>query len=86
MIRSQASESLGWLYRWFACALLVLAGLSYLSLVSYHNPWWADHTVGSTPIFNLLLLAYGTPALLAVIISRFPQLAPSSTGQAPEKP
>jgi len=76
MIRSRASESLAWLYQWFARALLLLAGFSYLSLISYHNPWWADHTVGGRPIFNLLLLAYAAPALLATIISRFAQLAP----------
>lgn len=76
MLRAGASESLAWLYRWFARALLVLAGLSYLSLVTYHNPWWGHHTVGNTPIFNLLLLAYAVPALLAVVIGRLPQLAP----------
>lgn len=76
--RSRASESLAWLYRWFARILLVLAGLSYLSLVTYHNPWWSSHTVGSTPVFNLLLLAYGAPVILALIISKLPQLAPSS--------
>lgn len=76
MIRAGASESLAWLYRWFARALLVLAGLSYLSLVTYHNPWWGHHTVGNTPIFNLLLLAYAAPPLLAVVIGQFPRLAP----------
>ena len=76
MVRSRASESLVWLYRWFARILLVLAGLSYLSLVVYHNPWWSSHTVGSTPVFNLLLLAYGAPVILAMMISKLPQLAP----------
>ncbi|TGN38894.1 DUF2339 domain-containing protein [Marinobacter confluentis] len=77
MIRSRASESLARLYRWFARALLVMAGLSYLSLMIYHNPWWGQHSVGDTPVFNLLLLAYGAPVLLAVALSRSPQLVPS---------
>jgi len=77
MFRSRASESLARLYRWLARLLLVLAGLSYLSLVTYHNPWWGNHTVGNTPVFNLLLLAYAGPALLALMIGKFPRLAPS---------
>ena len=76
MVRARTSESLAWLYRWFARILLVLAGLGYLSLVTLHNPWWSQHTVGNTPVFNLLLLSYGAPVLLCAWISRFPQLAP----------
>ncbi|MBW4934088.1 DUF2339 domain-containing protein [Marinobacter sp. F4206] len=76
MVRAGASQSLAWLYRLFARMLLVLASLSYLSILILLNPWWAESSVGDTPIFNLLLPAFGGPVLLALMVSRFPQLAP----------
>jgi len=35
-----------------------------------HNPLWSAEGIGSTPVFNLLLIAYGLPVLLAAIIYR----------------
>lgn len=76
-IRSRASETLGWLYRWLGWVLLVLAGLSYLTLITVNNPWWQSSAViGETPVFNLLLLAYGVPVLLALVLGRFDELIP----------
>ncbi|HTN33549.1 MAG TPA: DUF2339 domain-containing protein, partial [Marinobacter sp.] len=75
-VRARASQSLAWLYRLFAKVLLVLSGISYLTLLTLHNPWWGDSLIGSTPVFNLLLLAFGGPVVLAVTISRFPEIAP----------
>jgi uncharacterized membrane protein len=31
------------------------------------NPLWSDQAVGATPLFNLLLLAYGAPVIVAVL-------------------
>ncbi|WP_417516739.1 DUF2339 domain-containing protein [Marinobacter sp.] len=75
-VRAKASQSLAWLYRLFSWILLALSGISYLTLLTLHNPWWSDGTIGSTPIFNMLLPAFGGPVLLALVISRFPEIAP----------
>ncbi|CAN0580768.1 unnamed protein product, partial [Ectocarpus sp. 12 AP-2014] len=75
-VRARVSESLAWLYRLFSWVLLGLAGVSYLTLLTWHNPWWGSEAISATPVFNLLLLAYGAPVLLALAVSRFPQLAP----------
>ncbi|MBW7470770.1 DUF2339 domain-containing protein [Marinobacter sp. F4218] len=76
MVRATASQSLAWLYRLFARILLALAGLSYASLLTVLNPWWGGSNIGDTPVFNLLLPAYGGPVILALLISRFPALVP----------
>jgi len=76
VIRARASETLVWLYRLFAWILLAMAGLSYLVAVVVHNPWWTSGVIGATPVFNLLLLAYGAPVLLALVISRYRELVP----------
>ena len=75
-VRAKASQSLAWLYRLFSWVLLALSSLSYLSLLTLHNPWWGDSVIGATPIFNMLLPAFGGPVLLALVISRFPKIAP----------
>ncbi len=76
MVRARASQSLAWLYRLFSRLLLGLSALSYITLVTVHNPWWEGSVVGDTAIFNWLLPAYGGPVLLALAVSRFPVLAP----------
>ncbi|MDK8463566.1 DUF2339 domain-containing protein [Marinobacter sp. SS13-12] len=76
MVRARASQSLEWLYRLFSWILLGLSILSYLTLVTVHNPWWGDSVIGDAAIFNMLLPAFGGPVLLVLVASRFPQLAP----------
>lgn len=76
VFRASVAGALGWLYRLLARVLLVLSVLSYLVLVVVHNPWWATSVVGDTPVFNMLLLAYGAPVLLALANSRFSDLVP----------
>lgn len=75
-VRAKASQSLAWLYRLFSWVLLALSSLSYLTLLTLHNPWWGDSMIAATPIFNMLLPAFGGPVLLALVISRFPEIAP----------
>ncbi|MEP3970670.1 MAG: DUF2339 domain-containing protein [Marinobacter sp.] len=76
MVRAGASLSLAWLYRLFSWILLGLSTLSYLFLVTVHNPWWGGIAIGDTAILNVLLPAFGGPVLLALAVSRFPRLAP----------
>ena len=76
MVRAGASESLAWLYRLFSRILVALSMLSYLALVTLHNPWWGGGHIGDAPIINMLLPGYGGPILLALAVSRFPLLAP----------
>lgn len=75
-VRAKFSQSLAWLYRLFSWVLLTLSVISYLTLLTLHNPWWSGGFIGSTPIFNMLLPAFGGPVLLALVISRFPKIAP----------
>ncbi|WP_417502433.1 DUF2339 domain-containing protein [Marinobacter sp.] len=75
-VRAKSSQSLAWLYRLFSWVLLALSVVSYLTLLTLHNPWWSGGFIGSTPIFNMLLPAFGGPVLLALVISRFPRIAP----------
>jgi uncharacterized membrane protein len=74
--RAKRSQSLAWLYRIFSWVLLGLSGVSYVMLLTLHNPWWNDSIISATPVFNMLLPAFGGPVLLALIISRFPSIAP----------
>lgn len=81
VIRAQASASMAWFYRLLARILLVLAGLSYLTVITVNNPWWQMDLIGDTPVFNLLLLAYGAPVLLALAHVRFSDLVPKRWAQ-----
>lgn len=47
--------------------LIVLAILSYAATLTTLNPLWSNQTVAATPIWNILLLAYGAPVVLATI-------------------
>lgn len=76
MIRAGASQSLTWLYRLFSRVLLSLSALSYLTLITVHNPWWGSSAIGDAAILNMLLPGFGGPVLLALGVSRFPMLAP----------
>ena len=62
-------------------ALLVLAALSYLAVLTVNNPWWQMDLIGDTPVFNLLLLAYGVPVLLALALARFSNIVPTRHAQ-----
>ncbi|MGO5000176.1 DUF2339 domain-containing protein [Oceanisphaera sp. W20_SRM_FM3] len=76
LLRAKTAQQLAWLYRSCALALLGLASLSYLLLISWYNPWWGETEISARPLFNILLPAYGGPVLLAFALSRFPQWVP----------
>jgi uncharacterized membrane protein len=46
------------------------AALYVLYNVMEHNPLWRAESISSTPVFNLLLIAYGLPVVLSAIIYR----------------
>ena len=44
------------------------AGLFILYNLYLHNPLWRSESIGTTPIFNLLLIGYGLPVVLAAMV------------------
>ena len=44
------------------------AGLFILYNLYLHNPLWRTESIDTTPIFNLLLIGYGLPVVLAAIV------------------
>tara|TARA_R110002049_G_scaffold129269_2_gene286997 strand:+ start:272 stop:2743 length:2472 start_codon:yes stop_codon:yes gene_type:complete len=68
--RAQVAQSLAGLYRMLASALLGLAAVNQLALILPLNPLWSGYHVGATPFLNLISLAYGLPALLALLALR----------------
>ena len=69
--RSLASEHLAAVYLWASRILLAMSVANYAVVLVALNPLWSDEVVSSTPVWNLLLLAYGMPVLLAGLASRF---------------
>lgn len=68
--RSYRADSLQRLYRLAAGLLIVLAGLLQLQLNTNMNPFVSQQPLGSWPLFNLMLLLWGLPALLCLLIAR----------------
>jgi uncharacterized membrane protein len=71
--RSLVSSNLRRLYLVFSYLLLGLSVGSYLYIAlmtATSDPWITD-AVGSTPILNTLLAAYGVPVVLAYLFARF---------------
>ncbi|WP_372985635.1 DUF2339 domain-containing protein [Marinobacter sp.] len=79
--RARVSESLAWLYRLFSRILLGLSCLSYLTLITVHNPWLGGSVISPTPVFNMLLPAFGGPVLLALVVTRLPVFGPRSVSR-----
>ncbi len=71
--RSLVSSNLRSLYVVFSYLLLGLSAGSYLyvALMTATSDSWVTESVGSTPILNSLLGAYGVPVLLAYLFARF---------------
>ncbi|MCL7744406.1 DUF2339 domain-containing protein [Guyparkeria hydrothermalis] len=71
--RGQLSTQLQVVYRLAGRVMMVLALLAYAYLLIHANPLWGGPqagTIGDTPLFNLLLLAYGLPVVLFALASR----------------
>jgi uncharacterized membrane protein len=69
--RSAVSENLKHLYILCSRILLALSLASYGVVVILHNPWWSNASIGTAPLFNILLLAYGLPVLMALLVARY---------------
>lgn len=69
--RARVSEHLSSFYTACSHILMLLALASYALSLTALNPLWADEPVSSTPIVNLLLLAYGAPVVLAALARHF---------------
>lgn len=48
--------------------IFVAAGLYVIYNMLLHNPLWSVESIGKAPVFNLLLIGYGIPVVLAAII------------------
>ncbi|EHQ52056.1 hypothetical protein ECTPHS_05145 [Ectothiorhodospira sp. PHS-1] len=69
--RARHSQTLAGLYRLCSRLLLLMALGSYALAVTILNPLWGQETVATRPIANLLLLAYGLPVMMALLVARY---------------
>ncbi len=72
--RSRLGLGLDGFYRGVSQILMLLAVGSYLLLLTAMHPFWDPLSAGaiaSTPLVNLLLLAYGLPVVLWALASRY---------------
>jgi len=57
---------------WYRGIALVHIGAAAVLYVLYnllmHNPLWSTEAIGETPVINLILLAYGLPVVLAMLV------------------
>lgn len=69
--RSRVSRHVAPVYRWASRVVLSMALANYAVVLLILNPIWGEEAVGETPVWNLLLLAYGAPVALAYLASRY---------------
>jgi uncharacterized membrane protein len=69
--RARLSEQLPRFYQVVGLLHLAAAAATYLFvLLLAENPLWSSGNIGSTPLFNLLLLSYGLPTLIMLALWR----------------
>lgn len=69
--RARLSEYLLRFYQVIASLHLLAAATNYLLLVVFwYNPLWSSTEISTTPLLNLLLLSYGLPTLLLLVLWR----------------
>jgi uncharacterized membrane protein len=71
--RSLVSETLEKIYRWFSTALVGLAGANYLLIimVTLGSDPWVTSAVATTPIFNMMSVAFGLPIVFGLLYALF---------------
>jgi len=69
--RSQVSTGMNWWYSIMSRVLTALALLSYATLLLWNNPIWSGDVFSTTPVFNLMTLAYGGPLAIAIVFTLF---------------
>lgn len=68
LYRARSANTMQTFYSLCAYILLLAATLNYmLALLLKYNPLWTNDSISSTPVFNLLLLAYGMPIVLCAL-------------------
>ncbi len=69
--RSKVSSQLESLYVICSKVLLTLSLLNYGIVLTLLNPLWSDEIVAATPIWNILLPAYGLPVVVSWLVYRY---------------
>ncbi|CAA0099102.1 Uncharacterised protein [Halioglobus japonicus] len=70
-LRAGAAQALRAIYLNAAKVLLIMAAVNQVLVLSFLNPLWGKEAVGTTPIINIISLAYGLPALMAYLVYRY---------------
>lgn len=73
LYRAQFAESLQKWYLAMANVLLGITIINYLISLTGLNPWFGADPISSTPIFNILIPAYGLPVILALLFMKYHQ-------------
>lgn len=73
LYRSKFADSLQKWYLTMANLLLVITVINYFVSLTALNPWLGEGTISSTPLFNILIPAYGTPVILALLFMKYHQ-------------
>ncbi|WP_169819427.1 DUF2339 domain-containing protein [Pseudohongiella acticola] len=68
--RSTTSQDLKPLYILLSKILLILSLVMYGLVLTILNPCWSNEPVATTPVFNVLLPAYGFPVLISALACR----------------
>ncbi|AJQ93144.1 DUF2339 domain-containing protein [Gynuella sunshinyii] len=69
--RSQFSARLARIYLIGAKVLMLMAVVNFGAMLTLYNPLFSSQPVGTIPVFSLLIIAYGLPALIAWLASRY---------------
>jgi len=70
-LRSRVSIKLKTIYVWVSRILLLLAIAGYALVLLIMNPLWSTEEVSTRPLLNILLLAYGFPVIISMLIFRY---------------
>lgn len=73
LYRSKFSESLQKWYLTMANLLLVITVGNYAVSLFLLNPFFGADAISSTPLFNILIPAYGLPVILALLFMKYHQ-------------
>ncbi|MEH6515814.1 MAG: DUF2339 domain-containing protein [Halioglobus sp.] len=69
--RVNFSAVLATFYTKLSTVLMIMACANYWLVLTLLNPLWGDQSVSQRPVFNLLLLAYGLPPVIALLAYRY---------------
>ena len=72
-LRGQMSKHIQPFYEFASLLLLFAALINYGLLLTLKNPLWTYQEISQNPLWNLLLLAYGMPIVMAALIAHFYQ-------------